>query len=103
MEIKENKTDKILLVGDMNAHVGNDENGIAGNNEKIGRNGKEYRRFWKEKDLILCNNTTKCNGKWTRVNGDSKAILDLTVATRDAFTMVQTIEIDENNKYCIEF
>ena len=102
MEIKENKTDKILLVGDMNAHVGNDENGITGNNEKVGRNGKEYRRFWKEKDLILCNNTTKCKGKWTRVSGDSKAILDLTVATKDAFTMVQSMEIDENNKYCIE-
>ena len=102
MEIKENKTHKILLVGDMNAHVGNDKDGIIGNNEKIGTNGKEYRRFWKENDLILCNNTPKCKGKWTRIAGDSKAILDLTLATEDAFKMMKSIEIDEANKYSIE-
>ena len=78
MEIRENITNNILMVGDMNAHVGNDEEGIAGNNEKIGINGKEYRRFWKERDLILCNNTGKCKGKWTRIDGDSKSILDVT-------------------------
>ena len=102
MEIKENETDNILIVGDMNARVGNDEAGITGNNEKIGTNGREYRRFWQEKDLILCNNTAKCKGIWTRVSGDSKAVLDLTIATESAFEMVNSIEIDEMNRYSIE-
>ena len=102
MEINENETNNILMIGDMNAHVGNDEHGIKGNNEKIGTNGQEYRRFWKERDLILCNNTTKCKGKWTRISGDSRSILDLTVATTDAFKKVKMIEIDEINKYSIE-
>ena len=102
MEICEHETSNILMVGDMNAHVGNDDEGIAGNNDKIGTNGREYRRFWKERDLVLCNNTTKCKGKWTRVDGESRSILDLTVATASAFNLIRTVEIDEMNKYSIE-
>ena len=102
LEIKENVTNNILMVGDMNAHVGNDDEGIKENDEKIGINGKEYRRFWKERDLTLCNNTDTCKGKWTRVSGDSRSILDLTVATEDAFKMVEMIEVDEANRCSIE-
>ena len=100
-EIKvENK--HILIVGDLNAHMGNDEDGILGNNNKIGVNGKEYRRFIKERQLILCNSTSKCQGLWTRVEGEKKSILDLTLATVEAFERVKTIEIDEENIHSIE-
>ena len=79
----------------MNAHMGNDEQGIEGNNEKIGINGKEYRRFIKENELILCNNSNKCKGRWTRIDGESKSILDLTIATTEAFESMVSMEIDE--------
>ena len=92
MEIKVNETNNILMLGDMNAHVGNDDQGINGNHDKIGTNGKEYRRFWRERELILCNNTEKCKGKWTRVDKNSKTILDLTVATTEALEKVNIIE-----------
>ena len=89
-------------MGDINAHVGNDEDGIVDNNDKVGVNGNEYRRFIKEKQLILCNNTSKCKGLWTRVQGDAKSILDLTLATVEAFDKIESIEIDEDHVYSIE-
>ena len=92
----------ILMMGDLNAHVGNDGDGISGNNDKIGVNGKEYRRFIKERELVLCNNTSKCEGLWTRIQGDVKSILDLTLATGEAFNNIDSITIDEENKYSIE-
>ena len=92
----------ILILGDMNAHMRNDEQGIFGNDEKIGTNGKEYRRFLKENELILCNNTEKCRGKWTRSDGDNNSILDLTIATKQAYENMVLMEIDEENKYSIE-
>ena len=92
----------ILIVGDFNAHIGNDEEGIDGNNEKIGINGKEYRRFIRERQLILCNKTTKCKGKWTRTNKDAESILDLTVATEEAYEKMNSMEIDEDGKFSIE-
>ena len=102
VEIKVNESNNILMVGDMNAHIGNDDEGIEGNHEKIGTNGREYRRFWREKQLILCNNTNKCKGQWTRSDGNSHTILDLTVATTESFEKVEGIEIDEMDRYSIE-
>ena len=92
----------ILMIGDLNAHIGNDDDGILGNNEKIGTNGKEYRRFMKERQLILCNNTSKCKGIWTRTQGDNKSVLDLTIATSEAFDNIESIVVDEENRYSIE-
>ena len=71
-EIKEHTTDNIIIVGDFNAHIGNDLEGVEGNHEKIGRNGNEYRRFIKERDLRLMNNSVKAIGKWTRVEGEER-------------------------------
>ena len=34
--------------------------------------------------------------------GDNKSILDLTLATADAFKNIELMEIDEENKYSIE-
>ncbi len=101
-EIRNNITDNIMMVGDFNAHVGNDEDGIAGNNERIGRNGHEYRRFIKERRLILGNNTCKCFGKWTRVEGEKKSILDLTLTSSTSFERIESILIDEDGDYSIE-
>ena len=92
----------ILLVGDLNAHMGNDDEGILGNNDKVGHNGQEYRRFIKERQLILCNNTSKCQGLWTRIEGETKSILDLTIATVGAFEQIKSVEVDEGNLHCIE-
>jgi exonuclease III len=92
----------IMIVGDFNAHVGNDEEGIEGNAEKIGTNGKEYRRFIKERQLVLCNNTMKCKGKWTRNSKESDSILDLTLATEEALEKMNSMEIDEDGRLSIE-
>ena len=65
-EIKEHTTDNIIIVGDFNAHIGNDSEGVEGNHVKIGRNGTEYRRFIKDRELRLINNSVKAIGKWTK-------------------------------------
>ena len=63
LEIKENVTDNILIVGDFNAYMGDDDEGIKGNNKKIGTNGKAYRRLFKDRQLRSMNNSSKCEGK----------------------------------------
>ena len=45
IEVKSNVTEDIIIVGDFNAHIGNDEEGVKDNHEKVGVNGEEYRRF----------------------------------------------------------
>ena len=38
VEIENNITENNIIVGDFHAHLGNDPEGITGNNEKIGTN-----------------------------------------------------------------
>ena len=102
VEIKEHTTENIILVGDFNAHIGNDKEGVSGNHEKIGRNGKEYRRFIKERELRLMNNSVKAIGKWTRVEGEQKSILDFTLATHEMEEKIVKLTIDEEHKYALE-
>ena len=102
LEIKNSISDKIILVGDYNAHMGNDEEGIQGNHQKIGINGREYRKMIKENDLVLCNNSNKCYGRWTREQSGKKSILDLTISTNPAYELIEKITIDDEHKYCLE-
>ena len=91
-----------MMVGDFNAYVGNDKEGIKENLEKIGVNGKEYRRLIKDNKLILVNNTEKCKGKWTREYKNTKSILDLTITTEPVYHNITEMIIDEEDKYEIE-
>ena len=102
VEIKENVTDDIIIVGDLNAHIGNDDEGVKGNNEHVGINGQEYRRFIKERQIKLINNTDKAEGKWTRVEGEKKSILDLTLSSTEMELKISKLKIDEEHKYSIE-
>ena len=90
------------MVGDINAHIGNDEFGIKGNHNRIGPNGEEYRNIFKDNNLTVMNNTEICKGKWTRIQGDTKSILDLTIASEDMKGKITSMEIDEEGKMNIE-
>ena len=92
----------VMVVGDLNAHIGNDDEGIPGNNNKIGPNGKEYREFIRRNELVLVNSTQKCVGKWTRIQGEKKSILDLTIANQKAYDCILNMVIDENMTYSME-
>ena len=80
--------------------MGDDKEGIEGNNPVIGKNGKAYRKLIKDNNLTLVNNTNNCKGKWTRMQGDKKSILDLTIVTKNLEKKTK-LEIDET-KYTIE-
>ena len=57
-----------ILIGDLNAKIGNKENGIKGNNETTNVAGIELIELEKKVAGIIVNKTEKCKGKWTRVN-----------------------------------
>ena len=93
--------EQILWVGDFNAHVGADKEGIEGNNDHIGKNGIEYRKLLKETNLKLAHNKSCCQGKWTRVQKDKKAILDLTIASEESLDRIKEMKIDEEKLHAI--
>ena len=94
--------DKVIILGDFNAHIGNDEDGIEGNIEKINQNGKLLRSLIERRCLYVINGTEKCSGKWTREDPNgSKSIIDYVIANENAIDDVENMIIDEEHEFKI--
>ena len=91
-----------IIIGDMNAHIGNDERGIEGNHSELNKNGKWWRDLIERRQMILLNNTNICSGKWTRKSSTgNKSILDLIVCNEHMCDFVKKMHIDEDEKFTI--
>ena len=69
----------VLILGDFNAKIGNDQEGIENGDRIISRNGFSLRDMIKMQHLQLVNSAPCCVGKWTRVktcNNNEKSIID---------------------------
>ena len=92
----------ILIIGDMNAHMGNDDQGIDKNHNEINKNGKWWRNLIDRREIILINNTDMCTGKWTRTSATGKkSILDLVLCNYQMCHSVKRMHIDEVGKWMI--
>lgn len=89
------------MVGDFNAHMGNDEQGIKGSCNKMGTNGHAYRQMIGQNNLVLLNDSSECGGVWTRVQNRKGSVLDLTIVSESIQHGVLNMTMDEN-RYAIE-
>ena len=61
------------MLGDFSFKVGQI---IEGNGEEATKSGKLLRNMIKENNMVLLNGKEYCKGKWTRVKGEKKSIID---------------------------
>ena len=52
----DDRGENVMIVGDLNRAVGNDEGGIIGNNKKVSKGGKLQRELIKTGDFTILNN-----------------------------------------------
>ena len=89
---------EIIILGDFNAHIGNDIEGISMNNPEINNNGIIVREFIKNSNLELINNSSNTEGTWTwgvQRNNTTPQILDLLLCSPPV--QIVKCHIDENN------
>ena len=92
--------EKILIIGDFNVHIGNDEEGIKENDSKVSTGGKLLRSLLKRRNLTLMNNQPVTEGKFTREDANGKkSILDMIIANEQMVDEIGKITIDESHKY----
>jgi hypothetical protein len=90
------KNERVIVTGDFNAKVGPN---IPGNKEELSKSGKILMKMVLEQDLTLLNMCTKCKGKWTRISGDKKSIIDYAMTRQEDEKYVSKIVIDEEKEY----
>ena len=69
----------VLILGNFNAKIGNDQEGIENGDRIISRNGFLLKDMIKMQHLQLINSVPCCVGKWTRINtcnNNEKSIID---------------------------
>ena len=91
-----------ILIGDLNAKIGNKENGIIGNNENTIEAGKALTNLEIKTKGIIVNKTEKCKGKWTRVNTQNekeRSILDYVMTNESIYEDIIEMKIDEEKIY----
>ena len=94
----ENSGEDYILIGDLNAKIGNKEDGIKGNKEGKNNAGKALLKLEEEVKGVIVNKTRKCNGLWTRVNTqkeNEKSVLDYVLTNENIFEDTKEMKIDE--------
>ena len=65
----------------------------------MSKSGKILLKTAVEADLSILNKSTKCQGKWTRIQGKEKSILDYILIFQDDEQYINHIEIDEEKMH----
>ena len=93
------KGESIILLGDMNAHVGDL---VQGNKSNISFGGKLIREFLEDDDFVLLNAAkVSTGGPFTRVdpvNESCLSLLDLCIVSSDLFPYVESFTVDNDRK-----
>jgi len=88
---------KCLIIGDMNAHVGDMQEGIAGNRPGVNLNGRKLLDFVNNNGLVMLNKDKNiCSGTFTRITPVSSSILDYVLVTPDLTKEVVGMAVDED-------
>ena len=94
--IAKQKDQKVLMMGDLNCKVGDR---IEGNTTEISKSGKNLLQLIKSNRLKILNETEKCEGLWTRMDGKSKSVLDYLIIDRTDEPAFTSMLIDEEGEY----
>ena len=93
----------VILIGDFNVSLGNDDHGIKGNHGKVSYRGKLIREMLEEKEIFLINGMELVeNGPWTwesRSDPSKKSCLDLVMASENLMPYISSMLVDTKREY----
>ena len=89
---------RILVIGDMNGHIGCADNvGIAGNKPGINPNGNLLLEFEKHTDSVILNR--RSSGLWTWKRDGNTTVLDYAMLSSEHIDSFVSMHIDDTNFY----
>ena len=101
-EIEERK-EAILIIGDVNRAIGNDEFGVEGNKPKISYGGHLIRSMIKDRLYIVINNLDiVIGGPWTfvdRQDNNRKSCLDIGIMSVSLIPYLTSVVVDVERKF----
>ena len=91
---------KFIMIGDLNAKVGNGKDGIKGNHPETSSSGKILKSLIERRSLNIMNNCDITEGLWTREDpGGKNSVLDYVITNELMKPNITKIIIDEDHNY----
>ena len=84
--------EKLFLTRDFNAKVGTV---IPGNKDEVSKSGPILMSMVLEQELAILNTSPKCEGKWTRRQGQEESVLEYAMVMQEDEKHLISIRIDE--------
>ena len=88
--------ERVIITGDFNAKIGN---AIQGNKEEVSKSGRLLLKTALEQELSILNTSQKCEGKWTRILGKERSVLDYIMVRMDDERYISKVRIDEEKEH----
>ena len=80
VDIGKEDSQQIFILRDFNAKIGNY---IKNNKETITKGGRHMKRLVEKQNICIVNGeSNKCEGLWTREQGEEKSIIDYVITTK---------------------
>ena len=96
IQMAREREQKVVLLGDFNCKIGKQ---ISGNRPEVTKGGKLLLKLADVNQLNILNTTDKCEGLWTRTDGNSKSVIDYILVDHQSETAVEEMVIDEDKEF----
>ena len=90
------KSQKVLLLGDLNCKVGTE---IDNNKEDVTKSARYLLKIRDQQRMQILNSDKRCKGLWTRVQGEERSVLDYILVSEEDTDNVVSMLIDEEKKF----
>ena len=90
---------RVLIIGDLNGHIGNQKEGIKNNKPQINPNGQLIINYTKTHNLMILNRNEKTSGLWTRQANGINTIIDYALLDKNFKKDFISMEIDDNGDF----
>ena len=80
------KGEKVIVMGDFNCKIG----------KQPSKSGKVLKQVVKESGMVVLNQHEKCEGKWTRIQGEQKSTIDYVLVDKVDGKYLKKMVIDED-------
>ena len=87
------KQQRVLLLGDFNCKIGDS---IKGNRKDVTKGGKMLLKMTDVHQLSVLNRHNKCQGLWTRTEGNYKSVIDYMMVDEGDENTLEWMKIDED-------
>lgn len=93
VNIGKNNGYKVMIVGDLNCKVNEEDGGV------VSRGGKIMMEMARKEELSIMNEEQVCQGKWTRIEAGKKSVLDYVLTQTEYQQNITKMVIDEKKEW----